>query len=484
MLRSNALRDTDALVGRLLTHVDLARDAVVVVGTAPNRADGRLAAVAVHAPGVAPGLLRSGTTQRTGFVQLMDVAPSVLDLVGMEVPDTMRGRPATVAHPSSDIAARERFLVDADRAAEFRDGILAPVADALIALVAALVVAVGLAGFRSRITTRAVAAWLALLVLVSSPPSTWLVPSRSTPSASVGTGDGSASPRSRSPPARVVGRHHPLDPVLMLLAVTVGVLGVDVVIGSPLQFNSALGFSPEVAGRFIGFGNAGYAAFGAAALFSRASLRCAGRAPVVASRSPSSRCDPPRRCADLGRRRGWGVIARPGFRTRRDAAHGVAAAVAHRPVGDGRDRRRARGAIAVDLSRPPGSRTHLGRLVEQLQREGPGEFFDVVSRKLGMNLMSWSTSPFRTLVPLVVIGFVLLWIAPGRPGAAAWRALDPTHALAIGFTTLVVLGYGLNDTGVLVPALMGAIGLAAVVPLAARRRCGRRRTAARRTAAR
>ena len=44
------------------------------------------------------------------------------------------------------------------------------------------------------------------------------------------------------------------------LGVLVAVLVVDVVLGNPLQFNSALGFSPSVAGRFIGFGNAGYAA--------------------------------------------------------------------------------------------------------------------------------------------------------------------------------------------------------------------------------
>ena len=49
-------------------------------------------------------------------------------------------------------------------------------------------------------------------------------------------------------------------------------LVVDVVLGNPLQFNSALGFSPSVAGRFIGFGNAGYAALAAAALILLAGL--------------------------------------------------------------------------------------------------------------------------------------------------------------------------------------------------------------------
>ena len=85
------------------------------------------------------------------------------------------------------------------------------------------------------------------------------------------------------------------------------------------------------------------------------------------------------------------------------------------------------GAVAVDLSRPPGSRTHLGRLVEQVQREGPGEFVDVVTRKIGLNLASFGSSPFRWLLPVAVLGGLALWWMPGRAVPAAWRALDPTR---------------------------------------------------------
>ena len=53
-LRADALAASDALAQRLLAHVDLRHDAVVVVGTAPDPADGRLAAVAVRAPGCPP----------------------------------------------------------------------------------------------------------------------------------------------------------------------------------------------------------------------------------------------------------------------------------------------------------------------------------------------------------------------------------------------------------------------------------------------
>ena len=119
VLFDRALRASDALVGRLLQSVDASRDAVVVVGPAAPSGGGVLTVAAVRAPGVSPGLLRSGTTQRTGYVQLMDMGPTVLDLVGVERPDTMRGRAVEVgdtdpsasevtAPPSSSSAARRR----------------------------------------------------------------------------------------------------------------------------------------------------------------------------------------------------------------------------------------------------------------------------------------------------------------------------------------------------------------------------------------
>jgi hypothetical protein len=119
----------------------------------------------------------------------------------------------------------------------------------------------------------------------------------------------------------------------------------------------------------------------------------------------------------------------------------------------------------VDLARPVGSRTHLGRLVEQIRREGVGEFVDVIVRKVGLNLASWSSSPYRWLLPVVVAGAVLaIRIAP-EVCRGAWRRLDFQGSLTVGMPVLVVLGYALNDTGVLVPVLMGMVAMATLMPL-------------------
>ena len=51
--------------------------------------------------------------------------------------------------------------------------------------------------------------------------------------------------------------HRPIDALLAGLGALVGVLVLDVVTGGRLQFDSGFGFSPEVAGRFVGLGNIG-----------------------------------------------------------------------------------------------------------------------------------------------------------------------------------------------------------------------------------
>src|SRR2546423_13415935 len=84
------------MVGRLLADVDPSRDAVVVVGPShPARTDA-LTVAAVKAPGVKPGLLQSGTTRRAGFAALVDVAPTILDVLGVSRPTSMEGKPLPV----------------------------------------------------------------------------------------------------------------------------------------------------------------------------------------------------------------------------------------------------------------------------------------------------------------------------------------------------------------------------------------------------
>ena len=58
--------------------------------------------VALQAPGVDGGYLRSATTRRDGYVQLADVAPTVLELLGEEAPTDVEGRAFQVTPASGD----------------------------------------------------------------------------------------------------------------------------------------------------------------------------------------------------------------------------------------------------------------------------------------------------------------------------------------------------------------------------------------------
>lgn len=464
-VRRDALHDADELVGRLLAHVDATRDAVVLLGSAPERNDAALAVAAVRAPGMTPGLLRSGTTQRAGFVQLMDVAPSVLHLLDLEPPDSMRGRPIEVADRSGTALSRRAFLVDVDAAARFRAEIVDPVAVVFIALQCGLIGAavLSMTGVARRVAD--------VFVPVLSSGALAFVPAvylaRLVPLHDLGLppywGFLLLVTAALAAIARAAARARAIDAVLIGLGMIVAVLVADGVTGSRLQLNSALGFSAEVAGRFIGYGNAGYAALAAAALLF---------AGLIAHRLGAGRLGACRAAwvgigvlavvlvadgapfwgADVG-----GVLSMV-------PAYGVAALL----LLGWRLRVRIRSVVVIgsatvlaiavatvaDMQRAAADRTHLGRLVEQVQGEGFGAFSSVVRRKLDMNLASISSSVWRVLVPIVLAFVASLAFAGSRPLVELVRRIPELGKVLIGFAVLLVLGYALNDTGIMVPAVM------------------------------
>ncbi len=114
-LRSQALEDTDRLVAELLAEVDPERDAVLLVAPYNLPDDRDLTVSALRAPGQEAGYLRSASTQRSGFLTLVDVAPTVLDLLDVPRPVEMEGRPAEVVASGASLPDRVDHLVAAER---------------------------------------------------------------------------------------------------------------------------------------------------------------------------------------------------------------------------------------------------------------------------------------------------------------------------------------------------------------------------------
>ncbi|MCJ7436793.1 MAG: hypothetical protein MUP97_03420 [Acidimicrobiia bacterium] len=467
-----ALRSTDRLFGRLLREVDTVRDAVLVVGpTHPTRAIS-LTVLGLQGPGIQPGLLRSGTTRRSGFVQLIDVAPTILDLLDVPRPTSMEGRPAEVGATGGSPAERRDLIVHADGAAQFRDRIVGPVQVAFVVLAGMLVAGAILVLGRPR--PRRWRVWLGTfgLCVLGFTPAVFLA--RLVPLHEVGVVAYwtflVVVAAALGTIYRRIGRHRPLDGLLAAFLVPVGLLLVDVLIGTPLQFNSALGYSPTVAGRFTGFSNPAYAIVAASAVLA---------APLIARRIGGRRGawisvaflgmvivvdGVPFWGADVG-----GILSmvpafavtsllllgwRVRWKTVAWSVVGLVVAVA--------------GFTALDMARPPERRTHLGRLVERVNDRGIGDLVVVLQRKLGDNLGSLRTSIWGLVLPITLV--LVYWLIKRAP--ARLRAVDaavPEGRIGgIGLAIVAVLGYALNDSGVAIPGVMLVIAIAAFVWLLVR----------------
>lgn len=469
--RRLALEHSDELFGRLLERVDPATDAVMVVGPYPESGTDDLTIAALQAPGVEPGLLKSAVTRRSSFVTIVDVAPTILSLLDLELPDSMEGRRWERAETGGTAEERREWLEEANAEAVWRDDMVAIVATMFVVaqlilwVIAVLALNRRSAGWRHgvEVASLAVLAVLPLTYVAGIFPfHEWGAPAYW---AFLIVGGAILGVLAQS-----LLRRWPADPLLAVLALMLGLLCLDVLVGAPLQLNTVFGYTPTVAGRFAGLGNLAFAQIAASATI---------LAGLLASR--------------IGGNRGkwiavglmvvvliidgspfWGSDV-GGALTLVPTTAGVAAVLFHLRI-------RLRTVVLVglgtlvvliaagmvDLSRPEESRTHLGRLFEDIGANGFGAFETVVLRKLGANFDVLASSEWTLMVP-VVFGFILylIWRAPGRLQRLQ-EVIPEERAARVGFVIAAVLGFALNDSGIAVPGLMLGVMNASLVYLVLR----------------
>jgi hypothetical protein len=466
VLLARAMADTDRLIGALLTRVDLSRDMVVVAGPAHSVAGTRLTIAALHAPGVPAGTLRSATTRRDGFVQLVDVAPTILDRLGIDQPDSMEGRPFEVT-----------ALAAADHEAAFRDRQTPVVTNLYIGLTIGLVL-IGMAVFVFARRGRRVLE-LAALALLAFLPATFLA--GFVRFDDLGVGPYWAFLVAMSFALALLfdaTRRRFLDPLIVALGFIVVLHTLDIAAGGRLQLNTALGYSPIVAGRFQGMGNNAYSMYAAAGMLLAVLLahRLGGvrdaagnwrRAPVFAAVGVLVVVilvdGLPPLGSDVGGvlsivpAAGVLMVVLMGWRVRwRTVLAWVGAgAAAFVLLG------------LLDLARPASSRTHLGRLFEKLGSGDFSGFTTVIERKLHENL-SVLTTPWLWIIPVTAAFLAFLVLAPPRRFGILRARVPELDAGLAGLAVLVVLGFALNDSGISIPGLMLGVLNAALVYLVAR----------------
>lgn len=463
----------DELFGRLLASVDLERDAVLVVGPYHRSGPAHLTVAAAAGPGFEAGLLRSATTRRSGVVAITDVAPTVLDVLGLPVPSAMEGTPWRMGRADGAIVDRRDALAEVDEQATWRGRHLGRAIGVYLGVQVAICAFALVALRRPRGPVVAALLRISGLVTIVYLPITYLatlLPTRLWSSGPYWVTVAGSSVMvavllwAGTRRSRVAG----LAPALGLAA---GVMAFDVLSGSSLQFNAVFGYSPVVGGRFAGFGNLGFALFavsvlGLAGLAVRYDLLGRGRAvATVLLTAAIVLVGSPIWGADVG-----GVLAlvpaaatmlwllsEQRLRASRLVLWSFVAILAVVAFG------------LVDLTRPEDSQTHLGRLLSSMGTDGLGPLLDVVTRKLDSSLRTVTNSTWTYLIP-VVVGFVTIvrWRFPSAVRDAA-IAFGPARATAAGVAVLAVLGFAWNDSGTAVTAVVLGVANGAFVFLLAPR---------------
>ncbi|WP_109472386.1 hypothetical protein [Ornithinimicrobium cavernae] len=463
--------DAAALDAELAALQDrLPRDATLVVAGLADRDDrAAVQAAVVWREGVVAGALHSGTTQQTGLVQTTDLTATVLALAGAQAPDEVSGKPVEVVPTRAGASERLDTLQGLAAATGGAQALAVP----LLGLGCLLVL--GVLGVLAATGRRAATRWVALGAM-AFPSSTFLaglVPWWRAEPRWVALVAATVLLAAVHATVALAGpwRRHPLGPPIVVAALTVVVLGADVVLGGRLGLISILGVQPLTAGRFHGMGNVGYGIFAVSGLLLAGFLAGLLRSRPMARRTAAVLVvgvlglllvltdGAPMWGADFGGVPALVVAV---------GVLGLAAAGIHlTPL-----RALLMGATAVvvagvlmlvDWLRPAGSRTHLGDFLQSVMDGGA---VDIVARKLDQSLGILVRYPVSWVAVLVLV--VLVW-AVLRPTSWAGRRLAPlwhlplSRATAGAVLTCVTLGWALNDSGIAIVGIGLAVAIAAAV---------------------
>lgn len=450
--RRAALRATDDLLGEVASTVG-PDTLLLVVSVAPPSKRWHLTPMVASGAGVERGYIHSLSTKRLGVVTLTDLAPTVLSALGAPVPEGMIGHSLRYHPGGIDLDRLRRIDRDAAvrEAIYFRLTVTYIFIQAVVYLLAALAFArlggAGRARRALRWTVLAVSAW---------PLATFLL--RAVPD--VGALGAGAVPVLLAIDAGIVAlalraRRRPLAPLAWVCGATVALLVLDVATGARLQTSSLLGYSLHTAARFTGLGNTAFATLASTTIIAVAlhvhhaprrrealvTAACVFALVVVADGAPSLG-------ADVG-----GILTLvPVFGLTLVALSGRP--VSWRTVGVAAAATLAALVVAtgIDLMRPVESRTHLGALVTRVSEQGLEPLTTTVSRKVAANMRTfrspWTwTIPIVALYMLFVLGFARGWSQLLPPRSAV-------RAAVVGVLAAGLLGYAVNDSGVVVTALV------------------------------
>lgn len=477
-----------------------AEPTVIVAGLGDSSGLPQLRAFIASGPGYEPGSVSSASTRTPGLLQLTDLAPGILDHLGIDSPS---GITFDVTASDADPQKRIDDLVSESQKATSIYQHLSKFS--LILDITFYVLFLMCAGLLSRTvigrrggatiapTVHRFLAWVSLAV-ATLPMGAFLAglfPWARLPqpglglAVSVGVSSAILFGLSLLPPWGRTWRGR----VAVLALLSFLVLTIDLITGSHLQGNSLLGYNPIVGGRYYGLGNQGAAIFivslfiflGLAISWLRARNHTRlviilplvlGLCAVFVSGNPSWGAKFGGTIATLaGLLVLLALISRIRLSFFRLALIGLASLAV------------LLGIAFLDWLREPGARSHFGNFFDQLVS---GEALQVIGRKLGANLHIMQVNPALAIVtPLAIIAILLFLryllhfpsISPvSRTGRLTnkWRGRLPLvfedQDLHFGFLAAVTglaVGLVLTDSGIAVPSTGAMVLLPYLLALSA-----------------
>ncbi|MFB4274126.1 hypothetical protein ACBJ59_02430 [Nonomuraea sp. MTCD27] len=417
-------------------------------------------------PGEGPSI-GTNSTRRDDLVVLPDITPTILTAAGLAPPATVVGLPWRLGDPVTPAD-----LVRADTAGVSVRGTTGVFFTAFAILqVGFYAVAYFLLSRRRRLGLVGTAA----IVLACVPASTYavnLLPWDRSPYVVVTLIGGVLAGTALIAAVALLGpwRRDPLGPPAAVAAITAAVLAGDLLTGTTLQFNSLMGYTAVVGGRYYGLANIPFALLATAVLMVTAIaaellVRAGHRRPAVAG------------VAGLGVAAtllaGWpgvgsdfgGVIAFvPGIAVTALLVAGQKVSVLKLAAFCVLGGVLVSVIAVLDHLRPPAAQTHLGRFVGQVL---DGTFLPMIARKLGA-MLNTLLSP--NLMPIVLAGLAFLVFAVLRPGQVSAGVVPRAFAQApmlraglVGALVSGVVGMLVNDSGTAVLSMAVALAVPLVL---------------------
>jgi len=465
--RAAAVRAADRQLGRIVAG--LPPGSALVVAAPGDGTEPHLRVIVVSGPGFSGGLLTAASTRRPGLVALTDLTPTVLGWLGAPVPSAAAGAPlrAVPRGGPGGLAATVRALAAQDTAAQVYRRTVTPFYQlvgfgyaALFALIALIPWARGeRRGTRRRAVARAAGAWAASVpagTFLASLVPWWTLahPAAVLYSLTVAWAAVVAAAALAGP-----WRRDPLGPPGVVAAVTLAVIGLDLVTGSHLAQETPFGLSALEAGRFYGLGNNAVVIYAASGLVCAAWLGGAllrhhrrGRAVLVmaavAAFTVATAAWP-----GFGAKVGGTIAMVPGFLLLLAAAAGVAVTWRRAVLAAVSGLALVTALALVNYLVPVTGHSDIGGFIGQVLHGGAGA---TMQRKIGSNLGSLTANPFAPLIPVVVLGLGAIAAWPARLRctllARAYQQIPLLRATLSAVWLAGVLSWLAEDSGVTVPA--------------------------------